>query len=95
MKNYRTQNNGEFESCSLVNYGRDCMKNPIPREPTTKNLYRVWLDGGEPVEVGGADMPDALLRAEAILGATADKINIQEVSGPHNDEGLRYAEAAN
>jgi len=29
MANYCSQNNGECETCSLVNYGRDCHNNPI------------------------------------------------------------------
>jgi hypothetical protein len=29
---YCTQNAGDCESCSLVNYGRDCMNNPIGTE---------------------------------------------------------------
>lgn len=29
MKEYCTQNNGDCRTCSLVNYGRDCMNNPI------------------------------------------------------------------
>ena len=29
MKEYCTQNNGRCETCSLTNYGRDCMNVPI------------------------------------------------------------------
>lgn len=29
MKEYCTQNNGHCETCSLVNYGRDCRNNPL------------------------------------------------------------------
>ena len=29
MKSYCTQNNGDCSTCSLVNYNRDCMNNPI------------------------------------------------------------------
>lgn len=29
MKSYCTQNNGDCNSCSLSNYGRDCRNNPI------------------------------------------------------------------
>jgi hypothetical protein len=33
MKDYCTQNDGDCESCSLLNYGRDCQNNPIePKE---------------------------------------------------------------
>jgi hypothetical protein len=28
-KSYCTQNNGDCSTCSLVNYGRDCMNNPL------------------------------------------------------------------
>ena len=29
MKKYCTQNNGECESCSLSNYGKDCQNKPL------------------------------------------------------------------
>lgn len=29
MKSYCTQNSGDCETCSLVNYGRDCRNNPL------------------------------------------------------------------
>ena len=29
MKGYCTQNAGDCSTCSLVNYGRDCMNNPV------------------------------------------------------------------
>lgn len=29
MKPYCTQNDGDCSTCSLVNYGRDCMNQPI------------------------------------------------------------------
>lgn len=29
MKEYCTQNNGDCKTCSIQNYGRDCMNNPI------------------------------------------------------------------
>ena len=29
MKKYCTQNNGDCQTCSLVNYGRDCRNNPV------------------------------------------------------------------
>lgn len=32
MKDYCTQNDGDCETCSLVNYGRDCMNEPIKKE---------------------------------------------------------------
>lgn len=37
-KGYCTQNNGKCETCSLVNYGRDCINNPIakPAKPVKK-----------------------------------------------------------
>jgi hypothetical protein len=39
MKKYCTQNNGECESCSLSNYGKDCRNNPIqPKKPRTFRL---------------------------------------------------------
>jgi len=32
MKEYCTQNNGDCSTCSLVNYGRDCMNEPISKD---------------------------------------------------------------
>ena len=32
MKPYCTQNGGDCETCSLVNYGRDCQNNPLEPE---------------------------------------------------------------
>lgn len=32
VKPYCTQNNGNCETCSLANYGRDCYNNDIHRE---------------------------------------------------------------
>ncbi|MDF2563720.1 MAG: hypothetical protein K0Q53_115 [Massilibacillus sp.] len=29
IKQYCTQNNGDCETCSLVNYGLDCRNNPV------------------------------------------------------------------
>jgi len=29
---YCTQNGGDCQTCSLVNYGRDCMNNPVEKE---------------------------------------------------------------
>lgn len=39
MKNkrdYCTQNDGDCQTCSLVNYGRDCRNNPIPESTDEK-----------------------------------------------------------
>lgn len=33
MKPYCTQNEGNCETCSLSNYGKDCMNNKIEQEP--------------------------------------------------------------
>lgn len=30
IRDYCTQNGGDCVTCSLVNYGRDCMNNPLP-----------------------------------------------------------------
>jgi len=32
MKSYCTQNDGDCETCSLVNYRRDCMNIPIDQD---------------------------------------------------------------
>ncbi len=36
-KEYCTQNDGDCESCSLVNYGRDCQNNPISEGEENEN----------------------------------------------------------
>lgn len=33
-REYCTQNNGDCQTCSLVNYGLDCQNNPIEEEET-------------------------------------------------------------
>jgi hypothetical protein len=38
-KEYCTQNNGDCQTCSLVNYGRDCRNNPA--DPQTSILIRL------------------------------------------------------
>jgi hypothetical protein len=38
MKSYCTQNDGDCQTCSLVNYGRDCYNNPIDEPDTTGQL---------------------------------------------------------
>lgn len=40
IKSYCTQNNGDCETCSLVNYGRDC-HNVSLKEPKTKLPYDI------------------------------------------------------
>lgn len=35
---YCTQNNGDCETCSLVNYGRDCHNNPIHKIRTKEEI---------------------------------------------------------
>ena len=32
MKEYCTQNDGDCGTCSLVNYGRDCMNRPLSED---------------------------------------------------------------
>lgn len=40
MKPYCTQNNGDCSTCSLVNYGRDCMNVPL-KNPAAQALGRI------------------------------------------------------
>lgn len=40
MKEYCTQNNGDCETCSLVNYGLDCKNNPVGRGGPNRNQGR-------------------------------------------------------
>ena len=48
---YCTQNNGDCETCSLVNYGRDCRNNPIhpPTYTLTPEQHRRWYSGDQRV----------------------------------------------
>jgi hypothetical protein len=42
-KDYCTQNDGDCETCSLANYGKDCMNNPIEKKlKTIKVDYETW-----------------------------------------------------
>jgi len=34
-KDYCTQNEGDCQTCSLVNYGRDCQNNPLSKKEDT------------------------------------------------------------
>lgn len=36
-KEYCTQNDGDCETCSLVNYGLDCQNNPVETEASHEN----------------------------------------------------------
>lgn len=53
-KSYCTQNDGKCESCSLVNYGRDCFNQPIRpggKDPETRrNNGRMKSDGIDAAE---------------------------------------------
>jgi hypothetical protein len=40
MKEYCTQNDGNCETCSLVNYGRDCQNIPIVTDEQAKKTLR-------------------------------------------------------
>jgi len=35
-RSYCTQNDGDCQSCALVNYGRDCQNNPVEDEEETE-----------------------------------------------------------
>lgn len=37
-KDYCTQNDGDCDTCSLVNYGRDCQNNPITGQMITRQV---------------------------------------------------------
>lgn len=46
-KEYCTQNNGNCQSCSLVNYGLDCRNNPVkPIRKNTPNQRMMEAYGG-------------------------------------------------
>lgn len=46
MKTYCTQNNGDCETCSLVNYGRDCRNVPIERKEILFDYVEFSRGGG-------------------------------------------------
>ena len=48
MRDYCTQNNGDCQTCSLVNYGLDCRNNPI-REMS--ELYDKWTGSDSKAEM--------------------------------------------
>jgi hypothetical protein len=43
MKTYCTQNQGDCSTCSLVNYGKDCLNNPVEGK-TVKKSFMVCPD---------------------------------------------------
>lgn len=51
MKEYCTQHNGECESCSLANYGKDCQNYPLwggartgsGRKPSGRKKVQLWI----------------------------------------------------
>ena len=45
MKDYCNQNNGDCQTCSLKNYGRDCQNNPISPDPIISKLKPEDLSG--------------------------------------------------
>ena len=45
MRNYCTQNDWDCETCSLVNYGKDCRNNPI--DPDHGNSREARIARGE------------------------------------------------
>lgn len=60
MKPYCTQNQGDCESCSLVNYGRDCMNNPVGqggpgrgqgRKSTGRKKFNYYVTPEEDVKI--------------------------------------------
>lgn len=60
MKAYCTQNQGDCETCSLVNYGRDCQNNPVGkggpgrgqgRKPTGRKKINYYVTPEEDVKI--------------------------------------------
>ena len=76
LKKYCTQNDGVCEDCSLVNYGRDCMNNPIeePEQDTrtpepveiiklSENIFRFEMSRAESMirfEMGRAESMECI-----------------------------------
>lgn len=47
MKIYCTQNDGDCKTCSLVNYGRDCMNVSLVNDDDKENLPSAEGDSDE------------------------------------------------
>ncbi len=62
---YCTQNNGDCEICSLVNYMRDCMNNPISENRTGKRLSAV-MDHAARITADMADEKAGRIKKKAI-----------------------------
>lgn len=78
-KSYCTQNDGNCETCSLVNYNRDCQNNTIERKQrgtidtasgrikcNKKSAFGKWLQGWKDGGgwTGSATIDSAFLRAQ-------------------------------
>lgn len=61
MKKYCTQNNGDCETCSLVNYGRDCENVPL-----TETLFECESCGTEAGKVGVCSVCGKILCKDCI-----------------------------
>lgn len=51
MKDYCTQNNGNCETCSLVNYSRDCQNNPL----SNTEIQETWFKLGKAIRKAEKD----------------------------------------
>lgn len=60
IKAYCTQNHGDCETCSMVNYGLDCRNNPVGkggpgrgqgRKPTGRKKHNYYVTPEEDVEI--------------------------------------------
>jgi len=84
MKIYCTQNNGDCNTCSLVNYNMDCQNNPIeqpkrgiiytasgPIRTNKKSAYGKWLQGWKDGGgwTGAATLTKAFERAQGLKDA--------------------------
>lgn len=68
MKSYCTQNNGDCETCSLVNYGRDCKNVPLMADDRQAEEMSV-----EVVKLSEADFQREMSRAKTFQGLEHDR----------------------
>jgi len=69
MRPYCTQNNGDCETCALVNYRRDCRNNPL-----NMGTYIIGMEAGNLVGWTPETLTDALEAPLASVGIAVECI---------------------
>ena len=73
-KEYCTQNEGDCVTCSLVNYGRDCMNNPL----TKKELYMVKCGNGWKMQIEAETLSEVKNKATEVVTYTQQDFWIEK-----------------